>query len=169
MGTVYERELKGILSGDEKILERCLKTCSPVERENYRGILSKPFIVIRAAGSFGVDLVAIRGDYSFPIEEKSSAKTVLHFSGSQRLTEQAEHLRCECEKAGVIPLYAYRLKGFRGDAWRMFTLDIEGLEGRNKLLYSRLPHVSHTRNGNLVLRWEEGMPLNTLISYLCGP
>ncbi|MDG6221400.1 MAG: Holliday junction resolvase [Candidatus Thermoplasmatota archaeon] len=166
MGTAYERELKGILSGDEKVIEKCIKTCSLEDRESYRSTIEKPFIVIRAAGSFGVDLVAIRGDYSFPIEEKASVHDVLHFSHKPRLHEQAEKLREMCQRAGLFPLYAFRLKGAKGDSWRVFTLEIEGLEGRLALLYKRIPQVSKTKSGNLVLRWEEGMPLSQFLSYM---
>jgi hypothetical protein len=35
MSSVYERELKGILEGEEKILSRITKTCSALEKGNY--------------------------------------------------------------------------------------------------------------------------------------
>ncbi|MCK4902947.1 MAG: Holliday junction resolvase, partial [Thermoplasmatales archaeon] len=60
----YERELKGILEGEAKILSKITKTCSTLEKVNYSKISDKPFAVIRAAGSLGVDLVATRGDIS---------------------------------------------------------------------------------------------------------
>ena len=80
MSSVYERELKGILEGDEKTLSRITKTCSALEKGNYYLTQGKPFIVVRAAGSFGVDLVALRGDISFLVEIKSSNTDTLHFS-----------------------------------------------------------------------------------------
>ncbi|HEC80881.1 MAG TPA: Holliday junction resolvase, partial [Thermoplasmatales archaeon] len=79
-GSNYERELKGILQGDKSTLLSVTKSCSPVEREKYMMILEKPFVVVRAAGSYGVDLVAVRGDVSFLAEIKSSNSDTLHFS-----------------------------------------------------------------------------------------
>ena len=64
----YEREIKGILEGDNKILSKITKSCSAIEKNNYNKIHDKPFIAIRAAGSFGIDLVAVRGDISFLLE-----------------------------------------------------------------------------------------------------
>ena len=127
MAGVYERELKGILQGDETIIKKVTKTCSDDEIAGYNAIVNKPFIVIRAAGSLGVDLVAVRGDISFPIEVKSSKVKRVHFSDSPRLTEQAMRMKADAEKAGVIPLYILRLKGNRGDSWRVFaiTLDVK--------------------------------------------
>ncbi len=165
-GSAYERELKGILAGDEKVLRKVVRSCDEEEKENYLSILGHPFIVLRAAGSFGVDLVAIRGDISFPIEVKSSSNSTFHFSDKPRLGEQAEMLIRECRRASLFPLYAFRLKGVRGDAWRVFTLDVGGVEGRLGVVYRRIPKIPRTKSGNLVMRWEEGMPLNLFIAYL---
>jgi len=76
----YEREFKNILEGDKNILSKITKTCTAIEKDNYLCIRNKPFIVVRAAGSFGVDLVALRGDISFLIEIKTSIHDTLHFS-----------------------------------------------------------------------------------------
>ena len=85
-GDVYERELKALLAGDSKAIAKMVKTCNALEKANYGTMLQDPFLVIRAAGSLGVDLVALRWDFSFPIEVKSSCDDVLHFSKNQRLT-----------------------------------------------------------------------------------
>jgi Holliday junction resolvase len=55
MGSVYERELKKLLTANR-------------------------FLVVRAAGSLGVDLVAINSNVAFPIEVKASRTTRLQFS-----------------------------------------------------------------------------------------
>ena len=165
--SVYERELKGVLQGDKKVIERVTKSCDENVKKIFEKICEKHFIVIRAAGSFGVDLVAVREDYSFPIEVKASVDDVLHFSDDKRLTEQAEELKRECSSAGVIPLYAFRLKRVRGDPWRIFTLDVENIRGRTKLFYDRIPEMEKTKTGNYVMRWEHGMPLHRFIEYLC--
>jgi hypothetical protein len=64
----YERELKGILEGETKIISKVTKTCSTLVKNNYFKISNRPFAVIRAAGSLGIDLVAVRGVVSFLTE-----------------------------------------------------------------------------------------------------
>ena len=87
----YERELKGILGGENKILSKITKTFTTIEKDNYLRINDKPFAVIRAAGSLGVDLVAVRGDISFLVEVKTSIEDTIHFSSiSGKLQKQAE-------------------------------------------------------------------------------
>ena len=158
-GSIYERELKGILSGDKEIIKRVVKSCSEDEKRAYYKIAEKPFLVIRAAGSMGVDLVAIRGDISFPIEVKSSSNSIIRFSqASGRQQEQAEQMQKECKKAEVIPLYAFRLKKYRGDSWRIFSMEIDKLVGRMKTLQRRIPTISSSKGGNYILRWDEGLP-----------
>lgn len=165
--SAYERELKGILQAEEKVLERVIKGCGEEERRNYLTIRKRPFMVVRAAGSFGVDLVAIRSDFSLPIEVKSSASKKITFSqNSGRAQEQAERMKKECEKAGLVPIYAYRLKSYRGDAWRIFTLEMENLEGRSSILHSRIPHIKKTVHGSYVMNWDEGMKLSEFIAYI---
>lgn len=164
----YERELKYILEGETKILEKVIKTCNAIEKDNYLRITNKPFVVIRAAGSLGVDLVATRGDISFLTEVKTSFEDTLHFSSiSGKLQEQAETMKTMCEKTKTLPVYAFRVKGKHGDSWRIFTLELEGLEGRIGVLHKRLPKLQKSKNGNYVMRWHEGMPLSDFISYLC--
>jgi hypothetical protein len=124
-------------------------------------------MVVRAAGSFGVDLVAIRSDISLPIEVKSSSSKKITFSHSSgKAQEQAERMKAACERAGVIPLYAFRLKGYRGDAWRVLALDVAGIEGVAGLLYERIPKVHITSHGGYVLNWEEGMKLSDFLGIL---
>ncbi len=163
----YERELKGILSGRDDVLTRVTKTCSDDERDGYYSIKERPFIVTRAAASLGVDIIALRGDISFPLEVKSSVKRVIRTScNSGRETEQAENLMEMCAQSGVLPVYAFRLKGVRGDSWRVFTMDMEPPKGIGGLIHSRLPKIRQTPKGNYVMEWEEGMPLSQFISYL---
>jgi len=164
----YERELKRILQGDDQILSKVTKTCSVIEKDNYYKITNRPFAVIRAAGSLGVDLVATRGDVSFLTEVKSSVGDTLHFSSmGGKPQKQAESMIKICEKTKTLPVYAFRTKGVRGDSWRIFTLDLEGLEGRISVVHNRLPKIAKSKGGNFVMKWEEGMPLSDFISYLC--
>jgi Holliday junction resolvase len=164
----YERELKSILEGEVKTLSKVTKTCSTIEKDNYFKIKNKPFAVIRAAGSLGIDLVATRGDISFLTEVKTSFGDTLHFSSvGGKLQQQAEIMKAVCEKTKTLPIYAFRTKGYRGDSWRIFTIDLKGLEGRTSFLYNRLPKLNKSKSGNFVMRWKEGMPLSDFINYLC--
>lgn len=164
----YERELKNILEGEEKILTRITKSCTVLEKNDYYSITTKPFIVVRAAGSLGADLVALRGDISFLVEIKSSVDNTIHFSSvGGKLQQQADHLYRACEKTKTLPLYAFRLKSVRGDAWRMFTMDVDGLDGRIRVVQKRLPKLRSSKKGSYIMRWDEGLPLSKFISYLC--
>jgi len=164
----YERELKGILEGENKTLDKITKSCSIIEKNNYLHIKNKPFAVIRAAGSLGVDLVAVRGDICFLTEVKTSIEETLHFSSvGGKLQKQAENMSKVCEKTKTLPVYAFRLKGQRGDAWRFFTLDINGLDGRASIVHRRLPTLDRSKSGNYVMRWKNGMALSDFILYLC--
>lgn len=170
MSSVYERELKGILSGEEDALRKVTRSLPPEQAASYLKARHRPFLVVRGAGSLGVDLVALRGDVSFPIEVKSASKDLIHFAdGGKRNQDQADAMSRECSRASVIPLYAYRLKGGpRGDPWRVHTLPTENLPPRISVLYDRIPKVSRTASGNYVLRWQEGLPLAKFVEYLCG-
>ncbi|MDR2698991.1 MAG: Holliday junction resolvase [Candidatus Methanoplasma sp.] len=166
-GDIYERELKSLLSGDKKTITKMIKTCSEDESRSYSLMLEDPFLVIRAAGSLGVDLVALRWDFSFPIEVKSSAEETMHFSRNPRLTEQAAKMKDVCCRSNLLPVYAFRLKSVRGDPWRVFTIPTEEeLRGRNELLRKRIPKMEVTGNGNYIMRWEDGIKLSDLISYM---
>ncbi|KAA0008275.1 MAG: Holliday junction resolvase, partial [Thermoplasmata archaeon] len=52
--SIYERELREILSGNKDVIERVTKSCSEEEKQKYFKIMKKPFIVVRAAGSLGI-------------------------------------------------------------------------------------------------------------------
>jgi Holliday junction resolvase len=166
MGRIFERELKGILRGDDEMLARITKTCDEDERSRYYRIQERPFMVIRGAGSLGVDLVAIRSDLSLPIEVKSSVNDVLRFSRSEKLAVQAQEMMNDCRKVGLMPIYAFRFKRQRGDAWRVFTLDVGPINGRLKVVYQRLPKIAPSKEGNLIMRWHDGMPLSKFIDYM---
>ncbi len=166
-GDTYERELKGLLSGDEKAIAKMVKTCSQTEKAAYQSLLLNPFLVTRAAGSLGIDLVAMRWDFSFPIEVKSSGEDVLHFSKNARLSDQAEDMLNECSRSHLVPLYAYRLKSFRGDPWRIFSIPTDHeFKGRNAVLYRRVPKFEVSPNGNFIMRWNNGMKLSELVDYV---
>ena len=84
MSSSYERELRRVLSGDEKTINAISRSCNPLEKLQLFSVTNKPFLVVRAAGS-GMegsgDLVALRGDICFPIEVKSTKSKKLYLSG----------------------------------------------------------------------------------------
>ncbi|MDR0523737.1 MAG: Holliday junction resolvase [Candidatus Methanoplasma sp.] len=166
-GDTYERELKSLLTGERKAVSKMVKTCDAQESASYGSIEGNPFLVIRAAGSHGVDLVALRWDFSFPIEVKSSSEDVMHFSKSARLIEQGDRMLETCRMSMLAPIYAFRLKGVRGDPWRMFTMPMASApRGSSEALWRRLPKLEVTAGGNYVMRWADGMKLSEFVHFM---
>jgi Holliday junction resolvase len=164
----YERELRGVLAGIPKSVEAIIRSCDEVEKNRMRLIIDRPFLVVRAAGS-GMegsgDLLSLRGDLCFPIEVKSYKKDKLYLSG--RTKEQYDAMVYEGQRCNLMPLYAFRLKGIRGDSWRIFRVEVGGLSGRLGILERRIPPLPLTRNGKPFLDWNQGMPLNKFIALVC--
>ena len=132
-------------------------------------VIQRPFLVVRAAGS-GMegtgDLLALRGDLCFPIEVKSTRAEKLYLSGRTKL--QYEAMVHEGERCKLMPLYAHRRKGVRGDSWRVFRVETTNLSGRLRQLEKSIPSFPMTRNGSVYLNWEDGMPLNEFIALVCS-
>lgn len=166
----YERELREIFSGNPDVIDKVTKTCSVEEQQQYRRIIEAPFIVVRAAGSLGIaDIVALRDNIAFLVEIKArKASRILFSHEGGRLQQQAETMRASCEQCRVLPLFAFRLKGIRGDSWRISSLAMDGLNGRAKLLHQRLPYIETTDSGNYVLDWHHGMKLSDFIDYVAS-
>jgi Holliday junction resolvase len=168
MTSQYERELRHVLAGIPSGVEAVIRSCSVEEKEKMRLVLKRPFLVVRAAGS-GIegsgDLLALRGDISFPIEVKTTKGTKIYLSG--RTLDQYNALANEGERCGLMPLYAHRLKGTRGDSWRIFRVETSTLEGRLRVLARRVPALPRTRKGRAFIDWEQGMPLNEFIHVVC--
>ena len=55
-----------------------------------------------------------------------------------------------------MPIYALRYKRQRGDAWRIFTLDVGPLNGRLRARVPEAPEVTPSKEGNLIMRWKDG-------------
>lgn len=168
-GADYERELKAILTGEPDVVSTMARRCGAAGASYYETTLARPFLVVRAGGSLGCDLIALSGDFSFPIEVKSSGGDVLRFSGSQQLKDQIATMKRDCERAGVLPLYAFRRKGLGpsgGDPWRVFTLPGEAPKGRMRLVHGKLAKLDVSKEGNFIMRWEQGMALSTFLGYL---
>tara|TARA_S200000501_G_scaffold141197_1_gene133451 strand:- start:9237 stop:9908 length:672 start_codon:yes stop_codon:yes gene_type:complete len=165
----YERELRQVLAGVPKGVESVIRSCDEKEKLKMRLILKRPFLVVRAAGS-GMDgsgdLLALRGDICFPIEVKSRKKSKIYLSGQTR--DQYDSMVYEGERCKLMPLYAYRLKGVRGDSWRIFRVEIEGLSGKLRKLSHLIPPLPKTNRGKPYLDWEKGMKLNDFIALVCS-
>ena len=168
MSSIYERELRSVLAGEEKGVRAVTRSCIESQRAQMMQVCQRPFLVVRAPGSGSEgtgDLLVLRGDMCFPIEVKSSKKSRLYLSGRTVLQYQA--LVNIGEKCGLQPFYAYRLKGVRGDSWRIFRVNVDNLTGKSRRLSSRVPALPLTRNGTPHLDWEQGLPLHKFIALIC--
>lgn len=165
----YERELRQVLAGLEKGVNSVIRSCTELQKARMKLIEKRPFLVVRAAGS-GIegsgDLLALRGDICFPIEVKSSKEAKIYLSG--RTVEQYNSLVYEGNRSSLMPLYAYRLKGVRGDSWRIFRVKTGTLHGKLRKLAPSIPSLPLTRNGKPYLNWESGMELNEFIALICS-
>ncbi|MBO96698.1 MAG: Holliday junction resolvase [Euryarchaeota archaeon] len=168
IGSQYERELRSVLAGEINGVRAVTRSCSEAERSLAMRVTNRPFLVVRAPGSGSEgtgDLLALRGDICFPIEVKSSKKPRLYLSG--RTYDQLKSLKGMGERCGLLPLYAYRLKGVRGDSWRIMKVEVSGLSGKLRHLSRSIPSLPLTRNGKEFLDWEQGMPLHKFLSLIC--
>ena len=75
----------------------------------------------------------------------------------------------EGERSGLMPLYAHRRKGVRGDSWRLFRVETQGLKGTLARLAKMIPALPLTRNGSPFIDWEQGMPLHRFLGMMCSP
>lgn len=168
MTSQYERELRYVLAGIPTGVEAVIKSCTVEEKQRMRIVLKRPFLVVRAAGS-GIegsgDLLALRGDMSFPIEVKTTKAKKIYLSG--RTLDQYNALVYEGERCGLMPLYAHRLKGVRGDSWRIFRVETSTLEGSLRVLARRIPALPRTRKDRAFIDWDQGLPLNEFLHIVC--
>ena len=167
MAGVYERELRSVLAGERKGVIAITRSCTEVERARAMQVCQRPFLVVRAPGSGSEgtgDILALRGDMCMPIEVKSSKTDKIYLSG--RTKKQYDALQRTGERCGLLPLYAFRLKGVRGDSWRVMKVPVEGLTGKLRVLARSIPNVPLTRNGSPYLNWHDGMPLHRFLALI---
>jgi len=162
----YERELRRLLSGDAASVRSYSRTLPPSARPGFERLVAEPFLVVRAAGSFGFDLVALRREFAFPVEVKASSDSVIRFTAaSGRARDQLAAHRAAVARVGLMVIYAYRRLGVRGEeCWRLF---LEGERPKGAIagyVFQPVPLVSRTREGNGILRWPEGMPLSQFVT-----
>jgi Holliday junction resolvase len=164
--SAYERELRSLLEGQPAAVRSYAHALAPTERKEFEGLIDQPFLIIRAAGSLGFDLVALRREYAFPIEVKASSEAVIRFSAaSGRANEQLEAHRRAVSRVGLTVLYAYRRIGLRGnETWRLFVAGDLPKTGVLRIVCQPLPPVGRTPEGNGILRWEEGMELSRFLN-----
>ena len=163
--SAYEREFRSLLEGQPDAVRAYGRALSPTDRSEFEHVIEEPFLIIRAAGSLGFDLVALRREFSFPIEVKASSAEVIRFSSaSGRANAQWESHRRAVERVGLAVLYAYRRIGLRGsETWRLYIAGELPKRGVLRFVCSHLPPVGRTPEGNGVLRWGEGMPLSRFL------
>ena len=145
MAGVYERELRSVLAGERKGVIAITRSCTEVERARAMQVCQRPFLVVSAPGSGSEgtgDILALRGDMCMPIEVKSSKTDKIYLSG--RTKKQYDALQRTGERCGLLPLYAFRLKGGRGDSWRVMKVPVEGLTGKLRVLARSIPNVPLT-------------------------
>jgi len=164
----YERALRSLLSGDAASVRSYARSLPPPARPGFERLIAEPFLVVRAAGSFGFDLVALRREFAFPIEVKASSDDVIRFTAaSGRASEQLEAHRAAVARVGLMVIYAYRRLGLRGEeCWRLF---LEGTRPKGAIsgyVFQTVPLVSRTKEGNGILRWGEGMPLSQFVERI---
>ena len=165
-GSTYERELKELLQGDARRVRAYARQLDPSDRSEFEEVIDRPFLVVRAAGSLGFDLVALRREFAFPLEVKASTEATFRFSAaSGRAAEQLAAHREAVQRVGLIVLYAYRRIGLRSEEpWRVFSASRPVSDGLLGVLARRLPPVEATRDGNAILRWETGMRLSRFLT-----
>lgn len=166
--SAYERELRSLLEGQPAAVRSYARALPPPERSGFERLIDQPFLIIRAAGSFGFDLVALRREFAFPLEVKASAEPVIRFSASSgRADLQLEAHRKAVARVGLTVLYAYRRVGLRGaETWRVFVGGAAPQSGILGLVCRRLPPISKTPEGNGILRWDEGLPLSRFLEQV---
>lgn len=170
----YERELRTLLEGEPSAVRSYARALPPSERKEFERLIREPFLVIRGAGSFGFDLVAMRWSLSFPIEVKASSEPVIRFTAaSGRANAQLAAHRAAIAKVGLSVVYAFRRIGLRSaEPWRVYRGSDAPTPGVLGLICRGLPPMSSTRDGNAALRWEEGQELSKFLARtreLLGP
>jgi hypothetical protein len=163
--SAYERELRTLLEGEPEAVRAYARALPPGARASFERLIHEPFLVIRGAGSLGFDLVAMRREFALPLEVKASSEGVIRFTAaSGRAEAQLAAHRAAVRRVGLTVLYAYRRLGRRSEeSWRVFLASRAPDTGALGAICRRVPPVNSTREGNGILRWDEGMPLSVFL------
>lgn len=164
----YERELRSLLSGEPKSVRAYARHLPPTARGEFERLIEEPYLVVRGAGSLGLDLVALRREVALPIEVKASSADVIRFTAAGgRANEQLASHRRVASRAGLMVVYAYRRLGLRDEeVWRLYSAGNPPSRGTLGIACRSLPPIEATREGNGILRWGGGMPLSRFLERL---
>ncbi len=109
-----ENEFRKILEGDREEIKRVTKSMTDEQKQNYMLMEKYPFFVIRAAGRLGLaDLGAMRRDISMMVEVKARSDGTFLSSHKKRYNQAIIEMIRTARITGVLPIYAYRMKGYR--------------------------------------------------------
>ena len=168
MASSYERELQAVFAGTEDGVKAVTRSCSEHEKTCMMKVINRPFLVVRAPGSGregSGDILALRGDICFPIEVKTNKSKKIYLSGRTR--DQYDAMLEQGERSQLMPLYAHRLKGVRGDSWRIFRVETTTLNAKLSILARKIPALPRTIHGNPMLSWDDGLPLHKFLALVC--
>lgn len=160
-GGNYERELKKIFEGDKEKINQLCKTLPEEVVPAYKQMIDCPFLVVRGAGSLGIDLIVMRNVHYFAFEVKSSKNKTIYLSGDNRLSEQADKMKELSEELNIRMYYPQRLKTKKHiEKWKMFRVKtkVSNIVGTN------IPAVPCTVHGNRKLEFDEGLPLSDFLN-----
>jgi len=162
-GTNAERELRSILKGDEAIIEEETKSVPDERVEYYYSLTENPFLTLRGAGSLGIDVVAMRGSLTLPIEVKTTKNKYdkVYFNDDDE--EQYQWMVNESNEKEIASFYGYRRSGYRGERWRVYRVP----SPMSALNFGFLPLLSETPTKHKI-EWEDGMPLSYFIEEIEG-
>lgn len=166
MSSKYERELKGIFEGDKERIKKMTKTVSDDVREIYEMCVDNPFMVVRGAGSLGIDLVVLKEGIGFTLEVKSNKNDKIYIGNSGRLYEQYVVFREQAEKSQTPTGYAFRRKsGGHGERWSICDI---GNGMLNNIVSDgvEIPSMPKTVHGNRYMSYDDGMLLSRFIELL---
>jgi len=97
---------------------------STYERELKKKLQEEGWLVIRSAGSFVCDLVALNPRNHMLIEVKSNKAGNVNLGHDNKSKAQFDSLN-ELAKKGFNVSYAIRWKGFKGQKWEFHQLPLE--------------------------------------------
>lgn len=160
-GTNAERELRSILMGDEGLIEEETKSVSPDRMDYYYHLVDNSFLTLRGAGSLGIDIVAMRGSLTLPIEVKTTKNKydTVYFNDDDE--EQYQWMVEQSNEKELASFYAYRRSGVRGERWRMYRVP----SPLSALNFGFLPLLSETPSKHKIV-WEDGLPLSRFIEEI---
>lgn len=162
MSERYERELRDVFKGELDTIDKLAKTMDDTSAGMYYWLNEFPFYVLRGAGSLGIDILAIRERVYIPIEVKSGKGDTKYFGEYER--EQADKYVEFSDKCSMPVLYGYRQKGRHGEKYSLFGIITEATD----IVFPFVPKIRRTKQGNRILRFDDGILLSSFLEKLEG-